>query len=78
MILDGLATTDADGDGLLFNRTQVGVLWVDLDDANSPTPSFTAPAVDAGDSDLVFRLVITDDDPVNSLEGTLPAAEAYT
>jgi hypothetical protein len=64
--LDGTGSSDPDGgDTLSFEWVQVAGTPVTLSDATSPTPTFDAPAVAPGGVDLVFELVVTDDDPLN-------------
>lgn len=59
--LDGTGSSDPDGgDTLSFYWTEP----VLLNNVTSPTPSFTAPIVGPGGTDLVFYLVVTDDDPI--------------
>lgn len=58
--LDGSASSDSDGDELVYQWTQIAGTPVTLLDADGPTPSFTAPLVNFGGEDLVFQLVVTD------------------
>jgi hypothetical protein len=58
--MNGSVSSDPDGDNLTFSWTQIAGPEVTLDDSNSATPSFTAPAVDAGGADLQFELSVTD------------------
>lgn len=57
--LDGRSSRDADGDALTFAWSQVSGPGVTLADADSSTPTFTAPDL-AADTPLVFRLVARD------------------
>ncbi|WP_440959077.1 autotransporter domain-containing protein [Oceanicaulis sp. LC35] len=57
--LNGSASTDPDGDALSYRWTQVSGPTVTLSDANTASPSFTAPDVDAN-TQLVFELVVSD------------------
>ena len=64
--LDGSGSSDPDGgDTLSYQWTQVAGTPVTLAGATSAAPTFDAPSVPAGGEDLVFELVVTDDDPVN-------------
>jgi K319L-like, PKD domain/FG-GAP repeat len=66
--LDGTGSSDDDGgDTLSYQWTQVGVPTVTLSSTTSSSPTFTAPPVGPGGVDLVFQLVVSDDDPVNLL-----------
>jgi hypothetical protein len=51
--------SDPDGDALTFSWEQTDGPPVELSDANSPTPSFTAPKVKK-DTDLTFELEVSD------------------
>ncbi|HXG27870.1 MAG TPA: GH92 family glycosyl hydrolase [Nevskiales bacterium] len=57
--LDGSASSDPDGDALSYQWSQVSGPTVTLSNADSATPDFTAPAVEA-DTPLVLRLVVRD------------------
>jgi hypothetical protein len=58
--LDGTGSSDAeDGINLTYAWTQTGGTTVDLIDADTATPSFTAPAVSASTA-LTFELEVTD------------------
>jgi hypothetical protein len=66
--LNALGSYDPDGgDTLSYQWTQVGGIHIELADDTLPVQVFEAPAVSPGGEDLVFRLVVTDDDPVNPL-----------
>lgn len=59
--LDASASTD-DGSIVSYLWTQIdGVNTITLDDNTSITPSFIAPAVDAGNDDIHMQLTVTDD-----------------
>ncbi|WNG15656.1 myxosortase-dependent M36 family metallopeptidase [Cystobacter fuscus] len=66
--LDGTASSDPDGDALSYTWTQVEGTPVTLSGADSATPSFTAPDVDA-ETTLRFSLVVKD--------GSLDSAPAF-
>jgi len=69
--LDGSNSSDPDsGDTISYQWTQVSGTSVTLSGATSAMPSFDAPAVGPGGDDLVFSLVVTDDDPVNPKSST--------
>jgi hypothetical protein len=57
--LNGAVSSDPDGDALSYRWMQVSGPMVELADASTATPSFTAPPVDAGE-DFVFELVVDD------------------
>jgi hypothetical protein len=57
--LTGALSSDPDGDLLSYHWKQVNGPMVELAEASTPTPSFTAPPVDAG-VDLVFEIVVDD------------------
>ncbi|MCP3142014.1 myxosortase-dependent M36 family metallopeptidase [Pyxidicoccus sp. QH1ED-7-1] len=57
--LNGSASTDADGQTLTFQWTQVGGPWVTLTGADTASATFTAPKVKEN-TDLTFRLVVSD------------------
>ncbi|ANU07434.1 autotransporter outer membrane beta-barrel domain-containing protein [Paraurantiacibacter namhicola] len=57
--LDGSASTDPDNDALTYSWVQVSGPAVTLTNANSATPSFTAPG-GAGGTPIVFQLVVND------------------
>ena len=57
--LDGTASSDPDNDTLTYSWTQISGPAVVLDDATSPTPSFTAPG-GASTTPVVFQLVVND------------------
>jgi cephalosporin-C deacetylase-like acetyl esterase len=58
--LNGSGSSDPDGTIASYSWTQLSGPAVTLTGANTATPGFTAPQV-AGDTDLVFRLAVTDD-----------------
>ncbi|MDQ4102137.1 MAG: PKD domain-containing protein [Thermoproteota archaeon] len=58
--LDGSASTDPDGDSLTYAWTQTAGPEVVLSDANTATPTFTAPDVDAEGDTLTFELAVND------------------
>ncbi len=59
VFLSGAASYDPDGDALTYSWTQVEGPAVTLENANTASPSFTAPAGDA-DVTLRFQLVVSD------------------
>lgn len=60
VILNGSASSDPDGDPLVYSWTQLSGPAVTLSDPSSPTPSFTAPAVTPEGATLIFELVVSD------------------
>ena len=58
--LNGLASSDPDGDPLVYSWTQLSGPVATLSDPSSATPSFTAPLVNAGGATLVFHLTVSD------------------
>ena len=59
--LDGTGSTDVDGRITGYSWTQLSGTTVALSDADRPTASFEAPALDVPET-LVFRLTVVDDD----------------
>jgi hypothetical protein len=57
--LNGTASSDPDGDALSFAWVEVGTSFVTLQNANTATPSFTAPMVGAS-LNLTFQLTVND------------------
>jgi hypothetical protein len=60
VILDGSASTDADGDSLTYSWVQTDGPAAALSDSSSATPSFAASNVDAAGATLKFELTVTD------------------
>ncbi len=60
--LDGTGSTDSDGTIASYAWAQTAGTGVTLTGANTATPSFTAPSVDAAGDTLTFELTVTDDD----------------
>ncbi|BBO83653.1 hypothetical protein DSCO28_42190 [Desulfosarcina ovata subsp. sediminis] len=60
--LDGSGSSDPDGDALSYQwvQTDSSGVSVSLSDADTATPSFTAPDVAAGEASLTFELTVTD------------------
>jgi hypothetical protein len=58
--LDGSGSSDPDGDTLTYSWTQTAGTQVTLNDANSASPSFTAPDVDSNGDTLTFELTVDD------------------
>lgn len=78
--LDGSASHDADGDALSYRWAQVRGPLVNLSDAGSPQPTFTAPRLKRT---LAFQLVVNDgladsapDEVVVTTANTAPIASA--
>ncbi|PID39927.1 MAG: hypothetical protein CR984_05830 [Proteobacteria bacterium] len=62
VVLDGRASSDPDGGMLKYawKLSDGGGYPVELSDADTATPSFRAPAVEAGGASLIFELTVTD------------------
>src|SRR2546428_1433984 len=60
--LNGTGSSDPDNDSLTYSWTQIKGTSVVLIDANTATPSFAAPLVDADGEILTFKLTVTDHD----------------
>jgi hypothetical protein len=60
VMLDGSLSSDPDGDALACKWVQIAGPSVVLNGSNTATPSFKAPAVNAGDATLKFQLTVDD------------------
>jgi len=60
VLLHAESSSDPDGDALTFAWTQTSGPAVVLTDANTANPSFVAPAVGAGGTDLTFQVLVDD------------------
>jgi len=58
--LNGADSSDPDSDTLTYAWTQIAGPSVTLASATTATPSFTAPFVNAGGTDLTFELTVND------------------
>lgn len=58
--LNGSASSDPDGDLLVYSWTQLSGPEATLSNPSSPTPSFTAPPVTSEGATLTFQLVVND------------------
>ncbi len=58
--LDGSASSDANGDTLTFQWTQVGGIPVSLSDPSSPAPTFIAPSGLLQSQTQTFQLTVSD------------------
>ncbi len=65
VVLAGGGSNDPDGEITTYAWTQTAGPAVTLDDADTVSPSFAAPDV-AAPTDFVFRLVVTDNEGLNS------------
>ncbi len=57
--LNGLSSTDAEGQGLTYNWVQTSGPEVQLDDPTSPNPTFTAPE-QLSNTNIEFELIVND------------------
>ncbi len=76
VLLNGLGSSDPDGDALTYEWRQTGVPAVTLDDATSATPAFTAPEVVPGGNTLTFELRVRDGGGLASAPVTTTVAVA--
>jgi len=65
--LNGTASSDADGKELYYRWTRLTGPTVFLDNAFSPTPTFTVSDVPS-DSEIVMQLTVTDEDGLSSTD----------
>ena len=65
VFLSALGSADTDGTILAYSWSQLSGVAVTLENANTPTPFFTAPIVNS-DTPLTFRVTVTDDDAASS------------
>ena len=66
VVLDGSASTDSDGEIVLFDWIQIGGTIVELDDPTAVYPTFDAPYSDSENEVLTFKLIVTDDGGLKS------------
>ena len=59
--LNGSASADPEDEDLTYAWTQVGTPTVTLNDADTATPTFTAPTELLTDATLTFQLIVTED-----------------
>jgi phosphatidylserine/phosphatidylglycerophosphate/cardiolipin synthase-like enzyme len=83
--LDGSGSFDPDGNTLTYSWIQVAGTTITLNNANTDTPSFTAPSVASGGDVITVELTATDSDGVSSTDAVniqvnniniLPVADA--
>lgn len=70
--LNGIASSDSDGDSLSYSWTQAAGPAVTLSNSNSSTPSFVAPTVTSS-TILTFKLVVSD-----GIVGSKPSTVSVT
>jgi large repetitive protein len=58
--LDGSASSDPEGDPLKYSWMQTGGPAVTINGADTATPTFTSPTDTVSDTDLTFKLTVTD------------------
>ena len=66
--LNGIASSDPDGDAISYSWTQVSGPAVALSNPASSSPTFTAPVTDPGGAMLVFALVVGDGQLVSAAD----------
>ena len=71
--LDASASSDADGQPLTYAWTQTSGTTVALSDTSAASPTFTAPAMIAGDADLSLIFSVTVSDGTNPVRARLPS-----
>jgi hypothetical protein len=69
--LNGTASSDPDGTVTAWSWTQIAGTAVTMSNANTATPTFTAPAVSAVPAMLTFSLVVTDNGGLSSTASTV-------
>ncbi|MCP4324118.1 MAG: hypothetical protein GY787_20135, partial [Alteromonadales bacterium] len=67
VVLDGIASTDSDGNIVSYSWEQLSGVQIIISNANQAVATFSAPEVDI-DTQLIFRLTVIDDDEEDAVD----------